>query len=211
MDASPTPSPQQQNPDGPARQPSSAAKTTKHKARTSATKPRNPRVAPNASRSSLFWIHTDPQSVPNGTSAEDLKRIRSHVMSEHNRKKRLENTKQYKSRACKQSAYRLESTLSTPSDAAVELSGETNNGQTEFGSNDFTYEAILQDDTTVHTLPVPSQAIAVTPWMGGPESIDPFGMSHTPLTDRMMRHLRHCKSSSTLDSHSLSRWYRLTL
>ncbi|KAF9888329.1 hypothetical protein FE257_008762 [Aspergillus nanangensis] len=61
------------------------------------SKMRKPRKANTGAggRSTLFWVHTDPQSASEGTREETLKRIRSHVMSEHNRKKRMENTKRY--------------------------------------------------------------------------------------------------------------------
>lgn len=39
----------------------------------------------------LFWVNTDQQSASVGINEETLKRIRSHVMLEHNRIKRLNN------------------------------------------------------------------------------------------------------------------------
>lgn len=61
---------------------------------------RKPRKAAHttAGKSTLFWVNTDPQSASGGNKEETLKRIRSHVMSEHNRKKRLESTKRYKTK-----------------------------------------------------------------------------------------------------------------
>ncbi|PYH98210.1 hypothetical protein BO71DRAFT_395504 [Aspergillus ellipticus CBS 707.79] len=90
--------------------------------RNGVTKPRKPRKANNApaGKSTLFWVHTDPQSVSEGTREETLKRIRSHVMSEHNRKKRLENTKRYKSKTWKHLAFQpVETTASSSSAAAA--------------------------------------------------------------------------------------------
>ncbi|KAJ5919790.1 hypothetical protein N7454_009625 [Penicillium verhagenii] len=66
------------------------------------SKVRKPRKATNTSgKSTLFWVNTDPETASTGTKEETLKRIRSHVMSEHNRKKRLENTKRYKGKTFK--------------------------------------------------------------------------------------------------------------
>lgn len=77
------------------------------KVRNASSKVRKPRKAANATagKSTLFWVHTDPQSAAGGNREETLKRIRSHVMSEHNRKKRLENTKRYKSKSYKHMAF----------------------------------------------------------------------------------------------------------
>ncbi|PWY91207.1 hypothetical protein BO70DRAFT_392855 [Aspergillus heteromorphus CBS 117.55] len=90
--------------------------------RNGVTKLRKPRKTNNASagKSTLFWVHTDPQSVSEGTREETLKRIRSHVMSEHNRKKRLENTKRYKSKTWKHLAFQpVETTASSSSSATA--------------------------------------------------------------------------------------------
>lgn len=63
----------------------------------------------NGAQSPLFWVNSDPQTVRRGSKEETLKRIRSHVMSEHNRKKRLENTRRYnKSKGWKNLAFRPE-------------------------------------------------------------------------------------------------------
>lgn len=87
---------------------------------------------PKPGKSPLFWVNSDPQTVQKGSREETLKRIRSHVMSEHNRKKRLENTRRYnKSKTWKNLAYRpeplatsklsraLESSLSSPSSSST--------------------------------------------------------------------------------------------
>lgn len=81
--------------------------------RNASSKVRKPLKAPNASagKSTLFWVHTDPQSATGGNKEETLKRIRSHVMSEHNRKKRLENTKRYKSKSYKHLAFQPPETV----------------------------------------------------------------------------------------------------
>lgn len=78
--------------------------TTSSSSSITAIKPRKPRNKPShtnrdasAKKQSLFWVHSDPQSVAEGAKEDTLKRIRSHVMAEHNRKKRLENTRRHKS------------------------------------------------------------------------------------------------------------------
>lgn len=77
-----------------------------------ASKVRKPRKTGNASgKSTLFWVNSDPQSASGGTKEETLKRIRSHVMSEHNRKKRLENKKQYKGKSWKHLAFQPSETI----------------------------------------------------------------------------------------------------
>ncbi|OOQ86710.1 hypothetical protein PEBR_22051 [Penicillium brasilianum] len=98
----------------PAQATTTAATTTTE--RNAPSKVRKPRKAANASagKSTLFWVHTDPDSAASGTKEETLKRIRSHVMSEHNRKKRLENTKKYKGKSWKHLAFQPPETISGP-------------------------------------------------------------------------------------------------
>jgi hypothetical protein len=93
----------------PAPPPAQATKTE----RNASSKVRKPRKPANAAagKSTLFWVNTDPQSASTGTKEETLKRIRSHVMSEHNRKKRLENTKRYKSKTFKHLAFQPPETV----------------------------------------------------------------------------------------------------
>lgn len=97
------------DPQPPASKPSQPAQitSTECNAPSKVRKPRKPREAANtpAGKSTLFWVNTDPQSASGGTKEETLKRIRSHVMSEHNRKKKLENTKRYKSKSRKHLAF----------------------------------------------------------------------------------------------------------
>ncbi|KAJ5492786.1 hypothetical protein N7539_001532 [Penicillium diatomitis] len=78
------------------------------------SKVRKPRKAANASvgKATLFWVNTDADSAATGTKEETLKRIRSHVMSEHNRKKRLESTKKYKGKTWKHLAFQPPETVS---------------------------------------------------------------------------------------------------
>ncbi|PWY79901.1 hypothetical protein BO83DRAFT_375844 [Aspergillus eucalypticola CBS 122712] len=98
--------------------------------RNGVTKPRKSRKSNNAAagKSTLFWVHTDPQSVSEGTREETLKRIRSHVMSEHNRKKRLENTKRYKSKTWKHLAFQPVETTASSSSAAAPSSSAPSAG-----------------------------------------------------------------------------------
>ncbi|PYI13166.1 hypothetical protein BO99DRAFT_438473 [Aspergillus violaceofuscus CBS 115571] len=98
-----------------------AESTRQDASKNGVTKARKPRKTNNASggKSTLFWVHTDPKSVSEGTREETLKRIRSHVMSEHNRKKRLENTKRYKSKTWKHLAFQPVETTASSSAAAA--------------------------------------------------------------------------------------------
>lgn len=80
-----------------------------------------PAAAPRKAngRSPLFWVNADVQSVKGGSREATLKRIRSHVMSEHNRKKRLENTRRYnKSKTWKNLAFRPEPAIKPNNDSS---------------------------------------------------------------------------------------------
>ncbi|RAL11329.1 uncharacterized protein BO97DRAFT_435317 [Aspergillus homomorphus CBS 101889] len=110
-------------------QPSTTADSNRQDAnKNGVTKPRKARKTNNAAggKSTLFWVHTDPKSVSEGTREETLKRIRSHVMSEHNRKKRLENTKRYKSKTWKHLAFQPVETTASSSAAAAASASPTN-------------------------------------------------------------------------------------
>lgn len=102
-------------PNAPAQQPAqvTTTATTTTTDRNAPSKVRKPRKAANASagKSTLFWVHSDQDSAASGTKEETLKRIRSHVMSEHNRKKRLENTKKYKGKSWKNLAFQPPETI----------------------------------------------------------------------------------------------------
>ncbi|KAJ5137648.1 hypothetical protein N7526_003881 [Penicillium atrosanguineum] len=89
----------------PAPKPVTQASSSEKNASSKVRKPRKSANAAAAGKSTLFWVHTDQESAAGGTKEETLKRIRSHVMSEHNRKKRLENTKRYKSKSFKHLAF----------------------------------------------------------------------------------------------------------
>lgn len=81
--------------------------------RNGSSKIRKPRKVTNTAvgKSTLFWVNTDPESASGGNKEETLKRIRSHVMSEHNRKKRLESTKRYKTKSYKHPVFQKPETF----------------------------------------------------------------------------------------------------
>lgn len=187
------------------------------------SKMRKPRKGNNAGggKSSLFWVHTDPQSVSEGTREDTLKRIRSHVMSEHNRKKRLENTKRYKTKAWKHLAFQPVETSASASAATTALTASTEPpAMTETTPPDSREPSASSspghipperrvkeedDHTGLVVAPVVSagrianghQVTPVrvaSPWnYVGQGAQDPFCLGHTRLSDRMMRHLQHCK------------------
>jgi hypothetical protein len=205
------------------------------------SKLRKTRKTTNASngRSTLFWVHTDPQSVSEGTREETLKRIRSHVMSEHNRKKRLENTKRYKSKTWKHLAFQpVETTSSNTSSTTAasapaptsassssafeqttssssptfsttqhnqQIKQEHDQGQPQIKEEEGQFELVVTKRTAnvdSYSVGAPSQTQTVgrvqsrspPPWDGlGQGGKDPFNTLHTPLSDRMYRHLQHCK------------------
>ncbi|EDP54067.1 hypothetical protein AFUB_021170 [Aspergillus fumigatus A1163] len=207
------------------------------------SKLRKTRKTTNASngRSTLFWVHTDPQSVSEGTREETLKRIRSHVMSEHNRKKRLENTKRYKSKTWKHLAFQPVETTSSNSSSATAASApapssassspafeqntttssptipstqhdqraeqEHDQGQPQIKEEEGQFELAVtkrNDNVESYGVGAPSQTQSVDPeqsrssppWDGlGQGGKDPFNTLHTPLSDRMYRHLQHSQTS----------------
>lgn len=171
---------------------------------------RKPRKPNNANgKSALFWVHMDPQSVSEGTREDTLKRIRSHVMSEHNRKKRLENTKRYKTKTWKHLAFQPVETAAakgqTGSSRINSFSTESpNSSSLKQDDDDQVTDAVgfpthssaaagAEDhdvEEVVNTLPMSAEF----PWTYlGAGAKDPFSMTHTPLSDRMWRHLQHCK------------------
>ncbi|KAF7115293.1 hypothetical protein CNMCM5793_001929 [Aspergillus hiratsukae] len=228
------------------------------------SKLRKPRKNTNASngRSTLFWVHTDPQSVSEGTREETLKRIRSHVMSEHNRKKRLENTKRYKSKTWKHLAFQpVETTGSNSSTTAVsatapaQLSQSASSSSTlELNSSSPTistqhhhhpkqehdgdqphikdeeehYELVVAERTSFSPSSAPAgnvdsygvgapsqtqtgspvQSRTSRPWDSlGQGGKDPFNTLHTPLSERMYRHLQHFLCDLTRLAYPLQRRY----
>jgi hypothetical protein len=202
----PTPAPP------PAPTPATAPKSN----RNAPAKVRKPRKAnTNASgTSTLFWVNSDPQTAAEGTKEETLKRIRSHVMSEHNRKKRMESTKQYSKDKWKQMPYQ------TPAGALVPAGAGSGPARASISSSASLAGTHVSDETELeqygmgNTLVPCSGYPAVSGasgWDEGNQSYggastypsiwsrvgqganDPFNTGHTQLTDRMMRHLRVCE------------------
>lgn len=171
-----------------------------------------PRKGNNASggrSSSLFWVHTDPQSASEGTREETLKRIRSHVMSEHNRKKR-ENTKRYTSKTWKHLAFQPVETTATAAAANTATTKSTSPAGSSRSPNSATSRSqaspVVEEQETespdaVQADNTGSVMVPAQPWgYLGQGAKDPFCMTHTPLSDRMFRHLQNCKLPS-YDGH----------
>lgn len=130
----------------------SATTTTMTADRNASAKVRKPRKAANASagKSTLFWVHTDPDSAASGTKEETLKRIRSHVMSEHNRKKRLENTKKYKGKSWKHMAFQPPETIPGavgPPRPSVSSTPSTSSTSSRWGSHSSASPPLKQEET----------------------------------------------------------------
>lgn len=171
-----------------------------------APKHRRPHKASTAaSKSTLFWVHTDPQSASGSKKEETLKRIRSHVMSEHNRKKRLENAKRYKGKAWKNLAFQpVEPIIAGRSSTSpVELSPGTSPDRGSIAYSDqsddslTTYFPMRNGSSytpalSLHDLvyPIPP----TDPWTYlGQGSNDPFNVMQVPLSSRMQSHLQLCE------------------
>lgn len=189
--------------------PSTSSTTTASavSSRNAPSKIRKPRKNNNAAagKSTLFWVNSDPQTAAKGTKEETLKRIRSHVMSEHNRKKRIQSTKQQDKGKQKSSSLETPATdagalvpaasFTTPVSVANSQTPEDQDPDieeivpTSAGSSGIS--ATSWDDTgfdgTMVSHPGPSTCTCV-----GQGANDPFNTGHTQLTDRMMRHLRVC-------------------
>lgn len=185
--------------------------------RKTTTRVRKPRKPNNAStgKSTLFWVNSDQQTAAAGTTDETLKRIRSHVMSEHNRKKRMESTEQYNKSKWKHSSYQPPTTNpgalvpaqpTRPSiSSSASLSGSQISEEQELEQVDElvtstavgypTMQAASWDDSSFGgTMAYPAGPSA---WSYvGQGANDPFNTEHTQLTDRMMRHLRVCECFS---------------
>ncbi|KAL5338403.1 hypothetical protein BJX70DRAFT_203393 [Aspergillus crustosus] len=225
------------------------------------SKVRKPRKQGNASqgRSTLFWVHNDPQSVAEGTREETLKLIRSHVMSEHNRKKRLENNKRYKSKAWKHLAFQPVETAASssapPASASAPPTAESSRQTTRKPARKASHPAPPsatpsasskspspehypikeeeEDDeeeehTTVADVGDEYGAVSVEPVDNygvkaesqaltvrdpslytyvGQGTSDPFNTMHTPLSERMYRHLQHFLCKLTRLAYPLQRHY----
>lgn len=196
-------------------------------------KPRRANNAAGGGRSTLFWVHTDPQSASEGTREETLKRIRSHVMSEHNRKKR-ESTKRHSTKTWKHLAFQPVETTATaaanntaitstkPTSTAAGPSAPVHDQnsspaaavkrpksvRSEEGTGKQKRDELVTDvinpqvEGPVDAVEPAHETAVVTapqPWTYlGQGSHDPFSVTHTPLSDRMCRHLQYCKFSFLL-------------
>jgi len=213
--AAPAPAPISKTPPGPA-----TNTTSDHNA---TSKVRKPRKAANTSgKSTLFWVNTDSETASAGTKEETLKRIRSHVMSEHNRKKRLENTKRYKGKTFKHLPFQPPEQIPggvgpprplvlSPAVSSSNVSSNSSRKVSEASEEDTTQELVPITQAMGHYTP----ASSAEPWeetgfdgvvgyqngSGAPHiwsplgqgAHDPFDTGHTKLTDRMMRHLQNCQ------------------
>ncbi|OJJ35589.1 hypothetical protein ASPWEDRAFT_109774 [Aspergillus wentii DTO 134E9] len=214
--------------------PSSASDNRGDNGKNAASKNRKPRKN-NASggKSSLFWVHTDPESVSGGSREETLKRIRSHVMSEHNRKKRLENTKRYKSKTWKHLAFQPVETTATaaantttpagskkspassgsrksssPSSSSSASPLSSSSSPQQYKQNEL---AVTNAPSAVGNLSPPFTQAAqpfpgASPWSYvGHNANDAFCTTHTQLSGRMLRHLEYFLRDLTPMAYPLQR------
>ncbi|KAJ5808725.1 hypothetical protein N7474_009994 [Penicillium riverlandense] len=204
---------------------STATPTLQAPARNAPSKVRKTRKNNNVSgKSTLFWVNSDPQSAAQGTKDETLKRIRSHVMSEHNRKKRLENTKRYKTKTWKHLAFQPPATAVTVGPQLPLASASLNNGRSsaEIEYSDAHHELIPAGATTyAASTAYPSSSssgwddneyeepASKSIWTYlGQGARDPFNTGHTQLTDRMMRHVQSFLWDLTQEAHPLQTRYK---
>jgi hypothetical protein len=162
-----------------------------------ARKPRKP----NSAKSPLFWVHMDQQSASEGSKEDTLKRIRSHVMSEHNRKKRLDSTKRYKGKAWKHLDFQpVETTAAVPGRVnSPRDSQDLSSVKRDAEDDDLSADAIgfPASSAVAESRSVGAPATTASPWAYlGSGANDPFYMMHTPLSGRMFWHLQHCKSNT---------------
>lgn len=188
--------------------------------RKTTTRVRKPRKNDNASagKSTLFWVNSDQQTAAAGTTDETLKRIRSHVMSEHNRKKRMETTEQYNKSKWKHSTYQPPTTNSGALVPAQPVRPCISSSASLSGSQISEEQELEQVEELVTSTTVGYPATQAASWddcsfggtmayPAGPSAWsyvgqganDPFNTGHTQLTDRMMRHLRVCECFSFLN------------
>ncbi|KAJ5551477.1 hypothetical protein N7461_006175 [Penicillium sp. DV-2018c] len=178
---------------------------------------RKPRKSANnapTGKSTLFWVNSDQQTAAAGTTDETLKRIRSHVMSEHNRKKRMESTEQYSKSKWKQPAY--QSPISGDALVPVRSGRSSISASASVSGSQYSEEQgieavedlVSSTSAGYHAMPVAfddseSRAMTYVPSLSvwsyiGQGAIDPFETGHTQLTPRMTRHLRVCKYFCTI-------------
>ncbi|KAJ5959883.1 uncharacterized protein N7479_007033 [Penicillium vulpinum] len=192
------------------------------------TRIRKPRKSNNASagKSTLFWVNSDQQTAAAGTTDETLKRIRSHVMSEHNRKKRMETTEQYNRSKWNHALYQPPTTngalvpaehlhpciSSSTSVSGSQISEEQELEQVEelVTSTTVGYpatQAASWDDCGFGGTMAYPAGLSAWSYMGQGAN-DPFHTGHTQLTDRMMRHLRVFLWDLTQEAHPLQTRYK---
>jgi hypothetical protein len=163
-------------------------------------------------RSTLFWVNSDQKSVETGSREETLKRIRSHVMSEHNRRKRLENTRRYKSKTWKSLAFRPGEANSSERSPTFSDGSMSKDSQWASESDDYPFRSpsLSADEgrtpsTQVSRKSSPAATFEVLEWetksaKGSPWSyvgqgiVDPFVSGLIQLSDRTTGHLQFCKS-----------------
>lgn len=127
-------------------------------------------------------------------------------MSEHNRKKR-ENTKRYSSsKTWKHLAFQPVETTATAAagggggkaSRSPPARGKSSPGAKRTSPTATTTEKVdspgSQDEVANAIVKDAKDFVAVQPWAYvGQGAKDPFSMTHTPLSDRMFRHLKNCK------------------
>ncbi|KAJ5341023.1 hypothetical protein N7541_010147 [Penicillium brevicompactum] len=214
----------------PAPAPTNAPNNTPAAPNRNASKVRKPRKNGNASagKSTLFWVNSDPQTAAEGTKEETLKRIRSHVMSEHNRKKRIESTKQYNKNKWKHSPYELPVTESGPLvPVGPAPAPSIITPPASLANSRISEEQDLDVEEVVPTYTTGYSEVSAPSWDGsgfdgavayphaqsvwsyvGQGANDPFNTGHTQLTDRMMRHLRVFLWDLTQQAHPLQTRYK---
>ena len=133
------------------------ARSGTNNSNTGASSSRSMRGKPNTKRSgnapakrqSLFWVHSDPQSVAEGAKEDTLKRIRSHVMAEHNRKKRLENTKRHKGQNWESLSFQTVEPSSSSNDGSTNVSTHHQSPSSSSGSLDMFTAASTSSSPTI--------------------------------------------------------------
>ncbi|KAJ5765452.1 hypothetical protein N7520_005011 [Penicillium odoratum] len=196
-------------------------------------KVRKPRKAANtAVKSTLFWVNTDLDTASAGKRDETLKRIRSHVMSEHNRKKRLENTKRYKGKTFKHLPFNPPDQIPgvgpppppvlSPPLSASSTPSSNNSRKVSYAVEQDTNQDLVTTQGRRYFSSVSSTELLEDGYDGmgyqnrvpqiwsplGSGAHDPFNTGHTQLTDRMMRHLQNFLWDLTQEAHPLQRRYK---
>ncbi|KAJ5095827.1 hypothetical protein NUU61_005183 [Penicillium alfredii] len=189
--------------------------------RNAPSKVRKPRKTNNASagKSTLFWVHSDQKSAAEGTKEETLKRIRSHVMSEHNRKKRRDNTKRYKHQTWQQPD--SQPPVKTAGSALPPATSSSSHQSPAIENVPIKQEFVSTSAVDYPVAPGPTwggsdfYGTVAYPAKSSPSAWsyvgqgagDPFNTGHTQLTERMMRHLHSFLWDLTQQAHPLQTRY----